>query len=351
MIITWYTDPSKGAFTEAGGKYSSYYQYDTTTKKFARIRLELGRGVSASGDTGKTGAFFKERRYVGFGDKAKVKTSQKEKWSVNEDGDLCFDGTPLQKTPEDNLRTFDTSSTVFNEDTFIHRGNAVTSDAHFPEGIDVKHLSLIANDTIINQKSIKLTESSASGKELSDALKERVSKIIDKPFADITDDDLLAKLKEQVSTIKEESIKSTKESLNDSLSEVDTLLEDIQSQITDNGLVPDEKFESAFKALGEQVSAAKTAASTGEGIQDAISKLSEAKTTLNEAAKDLSAKHFEALEEQMTNSDAAIKTALSDSQQWEEISAEYSEAESATSIEDYEKSIGNSEEVEAVELK
>lgn len=346
MIITWFTDPSKGTFTEGSGKFSSYYQYDTTTRKFVRIRLELGRKSSSNGDSGRTGAFFKEKRYVGFSNDPNIRTSEKSKWSINENGQLEFNGKALETKPAEGLGVFDTSSSTFNEDTFIHRGNAVTNSPNLPEGIEIKHLNLIANDAIINRTGTEFTGSKATGEELSASIKGQVEDIIGKSFDEITNDDILEMLKAQVKQIKEESVEPAKESVEESLDEVNTLIEDINESIAEKGMVPTEEFEAAFKDLQTKISEAKSAVESGNGIKKAISDLAEAKTVLDTAAKDINQDHYEELKDSFTSSEKAIESAQAESQKWEDIASEYQKAEEATSIEEYEESIEGIKEAE-----
>src|ERR1700722_8936860 len=88
MIISWFSQPE-------GGKFSSYYQYDTVTTNFTRIRMELGR-ASSSGATDDTFIGFKTERYVGFSDQYySTSKSNLGHWSVNEDNELCYDDVPL----------------------------------------------------------------------------------------------------------------------------------------------------------------------------------------------------------------------------------------------------------------
>lgn len=348
MIITWNTDPSKGQFKPGSGKFSSYYQYDTVTRKFVRVRLELGRNPSSSGgDSGGTGAFFSEKRYVGFSNERLDTTSNK--WSIV-DGELYFDGTKLATEPASGLRTYDTSRTDFSTGSrALHTGNLVTDTPHYPDGIRASHLSLIANDAILNQESLRgITTSKASPATLSDALKAKVSAIVDKPFIEITDADLLTCLKTQVAQIKAELVTPSKESLDSSLDTVDKLITDIKIEITDKGLVPNEKFEAAFKDLAAKAEAAKTAAEDGKGIVDAIKEVSTAKAALNEAVTEIDAIHQESLREQMEASQEAIETAQTDSETWEGIDAEYESPEEATTLDEYEESIGNEEVIKSV---
>ncbi|WP_459212735.1 hypothetical protein [Aquimarina rhabdastrellae] len=344
MIITWYTDPSKGSFTEGSTKFSSYYQFDTVSQKFVRIRLELGRSPSSSGgDQGDTGAFFKSKRYVGFSNDPTVRSSQPAKWSINKEGQLCFDGKALQTTPSKGLNTYDTSSNVFNDSTFIHKGNKITEEPNLPEDIAPKHLSLIANDAVIKGGGVNLTAANASGTDLATALKTKVGSIVGKDFKDITDNDLLAKLKEQISTIKTNEIQPSKASLDTALEDVNKLLTEIKTQIEEGMLIPNQNLEKAALDLNAKIEAAQKASTSGEGIKEAIANLAKSKTALNTQVEAVESKSYEALKNQVEQSDAAVKTAQADSERWENIDTEYANAEKAKTINEYEESIGIAE--------
>jgi hypothetical protein len=88
------------------------------------------------------------------------------------------------------------------------------------------------------------------------------------------------------------------------------------------------------------MSAAKTAASTGSGIKDAIKDLSKARADLEVVVANQDSGSHDYLKEQIKQSVKAIETAQAESETWERIKREYRGIEEATSIQDYEKSIG-----------
>ena len=150
MIISWFTDPSKGTFVEGSGKLSSYYQYDTQSKQFSRVRLELGRS-SGSGDTK---AMYQETRYVAFSDQ---KINDSKNWTV-ENGELKYKGNSLEQTPTNGDYVYD----LTNPKSTPHYGNPVTDSPNLPEGIEIRHLSLIANESILSESDIVFTGGDAT---------------------------------------------------------------------------------------------------------------------------------------------------------------------------------------------
>ncbi|SHJ62543.1 hypothetical protein [Aquimarina spongiae] len=350
MIITWFTDPSKGTFTEGSGKFSSYYQYDTETKKFVRIRLELGRQSSGS-DLGETGAFFKNKRAVGFSSIdfiEKVAEYPDSDFTIDKStGKLLLKGDPMSTTPTTGDNVVDMSP----GQTKPHFGNSVASKAFLPPDIEPKHLSLIANNAIANGESESFTTKSVTGTQLSDALKGKVCDIMGvEDFNTISDADILKKLKSQIAEIKEELTTPSKKTIDSSLEDVDKLLSGIKEKMETDGIAPTEDFEDALEDLGKKVKAAKEASESGEGVKKAITDLESSRATLKEAVKTLSEAHQSTVDDLITGSDKAIETAQSASDEWERIDTEYQESEEASSIKEYEASIGN-EEAEPVELK
>jgi len=337
MIITWFTDPSKGTFKPGDGTFSSYYQYDTSTRSFVRIRLELGR----TSGSGKTRSMYSEERYVGFATDSDFRTSKKDRWSVDEEGQLCYEKAPLKSTPMDGYRTYDVNARVITEKTDVHKGSPVTQEAHLPEGIEVKHLSLLANDAIIQQKGVEFTKSTASPEDVSEALKQRVCQILDKqPFDTIQDGDILNKLKSQVREIKATAVADTKAALEGSMKQVDDLVDAIKFQMEKEGMVPDEEFNKAFEELGENLKQAKGSIATGTDVKQSIRQLSDASAKLSSKVELLEQKYASALESKVETSRSAVETAIKESGNWERIESEYSKSESADSIKEYEESIG-----------
>ncbi|UPQ76049.1 hypothetical protein [Chryseobacterium nepalense] len=337
MIISWNTDPSKGTFAPGSTKYSSYYQYDTVSHKFVRIRLELGRGGSDGGDTG---SFYRENRYVGFTTDNDLSTDIK-RWSVD-DGQLRYELEKdeylhLPTEPKTGATTYDTS---FGNVKNIHRGNPVTSDPHFPEGIQNKHLGVLANEAILGEKGIVLTSSAASGAELSAVLKGQVAKVVGKTFNEITNEDLLKTLQRQVAQIKQNEILPSKENINSSLEEADGLIDSIKEQITDEGMVPTEEFSKSYSNFIEKYMNANAAVESGIAVKSAMEEFQAAKNQLMNESKTIEAAYYNNLETQLNNTNTAVDAAVADATTWENIDLEYENLEKANSIEEYEAEIG-----------
>jgi hypothetical protein len=211
-IVTWYTDPSEGTFKNGSGKFSSYYQYETVTRRFVRIRLDIERKSLAGSnakDAGGTEIIYREKRYVGFSSKKDLPT--KNNWTTSESGKLCYNGDELSindnSQPSKNLYVYDTSD-VRNP---THKGNKVTLKANLPEGITENHLRLLANHAMITGKSVKLTLANAEVDELIKSIFDNVQAIVDKkePLS-ITSDDFFNKIKIQDGQIKKIALLASK---------------------------------------------------------------------------------------------------------------------------------------------
>jgi hypothetical protein len=164
-IITWFTQPKNSL--------ASCYAYDNTTKKFVRIRLELGR----TGDHNETKIMVKENRYIGFSDQL-FDTKTITKWSVVSNK-IQFGAIKLDNTPLEGMYVYDFSLPAGNQNpTFIHWGNVVTKTPKLPPGIDedtmirlaTYYLSQPTGDTI-------MTGSTATPDELSQALNKLIREI------------------------------------------------------------------------------------------------------------------------------------------------------------------------------
>ncbi len=335
MIISWFTDPAKGNFGIPGNeeKFSSYYQYDTTSKEFTRVRLELGR-TSGSGDTQ---AMFKETRYVGFSTE-KIRTSSD--WTV-EAGQLKYKGVALETVPTEGDYVYD----LTNPTSKPHFGNPVTSEANLPEGIEVKHLNLIANDAMVSKSSVVFTTKAASGAELAEVLKGEVAMIVGKPFASITDADILTTLKAQVTELKSRLISEPKTSIEESLSAVEETLSEINNKIMEGDFVPTQECETAYSDLQKSAAGAKAATSSGD-VKTAISEIANAQESLVTVVNTIEEAQHEAIRSSLEASSTSLEEASNASLQWDAIQAEYTQLETASSVEEYESEIGVEEPVE-----
>jgi hypothetical protein len=339
MIITWCTDPSQGEFEEGDVTFSSFYQYETVTKQFVRIRLELNRQVSG-GDQGDTFARFKAERFVGFSDQALSRDLQH--WTVDAEGRLCFDGNALGQTPTNDYNVYDCTDVT----EFIHRGNPITTDPNFPEGIEPKHLLLIANDTMISGADIRLTGRGASAQQLSEALATRVSQIMNRPFVEITDAQLLARLKTQASALKEEALSPAEESIDDSLDDVNELINDMDAAIANGEFVPNGAVNTALGELRNAVGQVTEAIQNKANVQDGVIELRTAHNALADAVNAQIGDQQNQFEEALATATEAINDAHDFSAEWETIAADFDAVENADSIEEYEDSVSGTEVVE-----
>lgn len=334
MIISWFTDPSQGTFDASveKPKYSSFYQYDTESNHFTRIRLELGREASSASDDEYSGGakeMYSETRYISFSSEE----LEDGKWSVK-DGKLMYNGKEMRAKPLLNDYVYDTSRSTGKIKP--HYGNPVTDSPNLPEGIEFKHLSLLANDSFINKKTVKLTKREATADELSEALKTEIGKVMGKNFDEITDKDLLAKLQSQVSKIKNTSCEDLTTKLSESIESVKTSLEKMAKDIEEAGITPDEKFETAtenaFSSLREAQDLVKN-----ENIKKAINHLNEAKTSLEMAD---ATTEIPSIVQSLSGPSEALKDAMKASSDWTAMQQEYEALENSDSIKSYESEIG-----------
>lgn len=334
MIINWYTDPSGGDFAGNPDKFSSFYQYDPASKEFVRIRLELGRA-----DADGTFARFKSERYVGFSDE-RYSTGNLNRWTVDGQGRICFDNAALQQTPREGYQVYDAT----NPRVFVHRGNPVTTEPNFPEGIQAKHLSLIANKVMITGQDVALTAGTDTAAQLSTRIKAVVAEIVGVDnFDDITDDDILNTLREQVRDIKAALQEDHESNIEDALDQIDEVIESINEQLSDGRLTPNPDVETAFDNFITAVDNARDALTDGENVGDAIAALDTARTELDTAINTLGDAQRAAWEDVLSDSTEAIEDAANAGEIWEEIENEYSELEDVQSIEEYEEIITETE--------
>lgn len=211
MMTKWNTQPAPNKATPLDKPFSSYYQYDDTSRKLVRIRLELGRPLDTNDIlNGGTGAIYQPDRYVGFSksdlwDDNKDDEGNMEDWAIEHEK-LVYtgkaEGTLSQDSQPDYL-VYDTSpeDLADTRGAFVHCGTRVTTQPNLPEGINETHLSLIANDAMGVNRSLILTPGEASPANLSQVIKGEVSVIIGKPFEAIDGRDIQAKLKSQMQEI------------------------------------------------------------------------------------------------------------------------------------------------------
>jgi len=159
MCISWFTQPANS--------FASCYLYNRTTHEFCRVRIELGRSASEQ-DNGDTIVSYLATRAVGFvanGDG--YRTSQLERWSINEAHQLCYNGESLPQDPAAGSSVFDSTTPA----SFVHRGNPITSDPRLPAGITREDMVTLARLVMENDRGrITLTARDATEIELRDAI-------------------------------------------------------------------------------------------------------------------------------------------------------------------------------------
>jgi hypothetical protein len=328
MILAWFTQPP--------GKFSSYYQYDTITNKFCRVRLELGR-QSSSGSTNDTFIGLKTKRYVGF---SKDKFSSKsDKWSVNDDGELCYDGKPLPGSPKPGDTVYDTT----NPDDFIHRGNPVTGDApKLPPGVEPKHLELLVNDVFTNTKNvtIKLTANNAKPEALAQAIQDKVSELFDgTKFSEITDEMISTKLTSQMKTIRGETAQESSTSLQDALTKAEVASSQITEQIEEGLLTPTQDFEVAVTSLDTALTKAQTASSDAD-LPATLAEIDTAQKAEQIAIENIDTVQHEIVARQLTSTGEALTEASKQVVDWQAAEVQFDSLTEASTVEDYEREIG-----------
>lgn len=332
MIIAWFTQPEKS--------FSSYYQYDLNTRKFTRIRLELGR-TDASPDTC---VLSMESRAVGFSDSEDIRTSYVSKWSVNEKGSLCYKGKALPATPLEDFTTFDGDPATIGTEQ-IHRGNPVTKTPELPGNIQAKHLELIANDAMLSGKSSRLTGPNVEEVKLVEILQQRVCKIAGvASFDDLTDEIILGKLTEQVGLISSEASQPAVNSLDQALSKAEDENRIINEQIENGQFTPNETFENAFSNLQQSIQEAQGA--TGRSSpEDALKSLTSAETSIETALTQVDAASEKLVSNQLEATGQALEVALTSASSWAEINEIYEPLETAESVAEYEAEIFSEPEI------
>jgi hypothetical protein len=341
MIISWFSQPE--------GSLSSYYQYDTVTTNFTRIRMELGR-ASSNGSTDDTFIGFKTERYVGFSDQTySTRKSNLGHWSVNEDNELCYDDVPLAGGhPAPGARIYDCTS----PSSFVHRGNPVADGAPtLPDGIAAKHLALLANETFggSSDTTTKLTGSDATDAELSTALKKAVCDVLEvDDFATITDEQILAKLTSQAAEIRVRAVAAKETSLSEALTEAGKATDLMSEELTDGDITPNTELTTAFGSLQDAI--AKAQAAETSGVHAALVEVSKAQEAVVAAIKTIDVTHREAVETSFSAADDAL--AVVHLQEFEMQTAEkaYEKLTEAADVGDYQKELFEGTEFEGPEV-
>jgi hypothetical protein len=255
-------------------------------------------------------------------------------FSMYED-QVLVGGSALSSTPNAGDWVVDMSS----GDTVPHFGNKVTIEPNLPEGIETKHLSLLANQAVIDGQGYGLTLSGATAGDLSRVLQERVAEVMGKSsFEEVTDEDLLAKLKEQVATIREQATQASDDSITSSLDDVNALIEQIDAAMGDGTFTPDLTVEIAFESYREALANVSSARNTSDRTA-AIEDLQAAHDALVTVFEQDAAQQLDTYQESLDTASEAIETARQASQRMDFITNEYESTEQAESIQEYEDSM------------
>lgn len=335
MIISWFTQPKSG--------FSSYYQYDTVTQQFSRVRLELGRN-STSGRTNDTFASYNSKRAVGFSkDRLPFDSNDPgQKWSLNKAGELCYEGQPLPGgRPSAGNRVYDATD----PSSFVHSGNPVTEKPSLPPDIKPEHLALLANDAMVTKSRINLTGGGVSETQLSEAIKGHVVRITGaKDFASVNDDMILAKLTSQAESIRGTAVGESVSGLEKALTSAQDSTALVGEQITEGMLTPTQEFEEAFGSLEKAVSSARTASSDVD-VRQAVAEVEKAQQSVKTAIEDIDVARNESVARQLDSARESLSEAEQHVTVWESVETEYKPLEEASSVEDYVDTMSGTEDL------
>jgi hypothetical protein len=317
MIISWFTQPRN--------PFSSYYQYDTVTRQFSRIRLELARNEGADS----TCVMYRSNRTVGFSEERY--SNDAEYWSIK-DGVLCYKGTPLPSTrPRDEYRVYDTSD----PSKHVHCGRPVTKDPELLKGIEAKHLALLANKAMITkEKDDNLTPGDASEDALANTIKSRVCALLNEPNFDvITDKMILDELTSQSQRICVAVARVPVSGLSEALAAAESANAVINKQITDGAFVPNGAFQSAFNSLQSAIVNARAGA--GSGAQQVMAEIGKAQQAVDAAIGSIKATPNEAVAEQLNVAGKSLIAAGQHANNWQGVEDEYKPLTQADSVKGY----------------
>jgi hypothetical protein len=329
MILYWFTQPKNS--------FSSYYQYDTVTQKFSRVRLELGRSGS---DGGKTFVSYHEERWVTFSKTPIAGAGKQEKgksrWSVNDDNEFCYDGKPLPAVtgkPAAGLRVYDTSDPA----KFIHPGNPTTDTPKLPPDIMPDHLALLANDAIITGQYIELTPGTASESQLSLAIQNRVCDVLGVPqgtFSKIDPKAITAKLVEQSTKISGVAVSQSTASTEKALTSVKESTALVNEQIVEGQFTPTQKFEDAFASMQSSVASAEKASGSTD-VEQVVMQVEKASQEVTTAITDVVTAENEVVTTQLDSAKASLSEAGKQATTTIEVQKEYEPLSKATTPEEY----------------
>jgi hypothetical protein len=338
-LYSWFTQPGSSVPLEKN-RFSSYYLYDTGTKKFCRIRLALGRDNPESSTENTTNIGYHSDHAVGFSASSNRLYSPGSggSWSVNDKFELCYFDKPLQgPPPPSGYRTY--NATVVPGSTKpsdFHRGSVVTADPKLPPDIKPKYLALLANDAIVNKTEyLKLTDGGASDVELAKAIQGQVVSVLKvKSFDEVTDQLILNKLTEQIKSICGDATTSARGNLDKALEEVRSANTLISEQLQ-SGTVPNKQLETACGDLQLALTGAETASSAGN-VQDALAQVSKAQQAVRTALTSLGDGQ-ESMATPLGKASLSLSQAEQGARGWQAVETEYKPLAEAGTVDDYMK--------------
>lgn len=162
-IQTWFTQPPTS--------FSSYYYYDTKTRGFVRIRLELNRP-----DDGDPKIMVYRNRYVAFVNRdIKFDYKDYKLWTV-EGNNIKYKNDILSNVIHKDLKVIDfTLEHGEDNPSHVHHGNPITIEFKLPkkkngEYVTVDMLKTIAEYYIVLGKNKVICDSTDNEAELADAI-------------------------------------------------------------------------------------------------------------------------------------------------------------------------------------
>lgn len=329
----------KAWFTQPENSFSSYYQYDPGTGQFVRIRLELGRNTPGDATDDTVIAYVPER-VVGFSAKQMPYEDDEDAdpgkyWSVNDEGQLCYNKTPLLSDPQPGYQVYDTTSPI----TEIHSGNPVASKAPvLPDGIAPEHLGLLANDAMISKPTamIHLTGPDADATVLAAKIQGEVCRIVGvDDFAAITNDDIVRTLSRQIGSISDNASSGSRLTLDESLEAASNTGTQINEQIEDDLLTPTTDFENAVTSFESALSEVQTD-NNNVGAQQTLTAIGDAQQAVNTAIANIDAAANTAVASELDSASKALSEAQQQATEVQAVEAQYEPLANASDIDSYE---------------
>lgn len=168
--------------TQPMNLFDSFYYYDTDTKDFVRIRLELNR----TGNDPEPGIFAKRNRYIGFVDSIEgLDLDDLTRWSVNTEHKIIYNNTVLDNEPAVGKKVIDFSlPTGKAHPTFVAHGHTViTMPYRLPinsqgQPVTFDMLNTIVDYVIGTNNTILFCNADASAFELADAIFHEYGQVI-----------------------------------------------------------------------------------------------------------------------------------------------------------------------------